>query len=114
MKIRYYSQEGQEICKDEASPYKYCKNIKENRPQDFVIIKQLESQEILIDPYGQEQEVAKLSDPVEEVYCGWVWENECWNCLVRMVVRKQEVILDRRPSWWKFFEKFNENRPRFV
>lgn len=114
MKIRFYNQWGEEIEKGKSDPYKYRKNHKNHRPQDYVMIKQLESHEILTDPYGQEQEIVKLSEPVEEVYCGWVWENEGWCCLVRMIVKKEQVLLDRRPVDWKFYDIFNQNRPKFV
>lgn len=115
MKIRFYNQQGEEIEKEKSDPYcKWHRNSKTNRPQDYVMIKQLEIKEVLLDPYGREQEIVKLSEPVEEVYCGWVWENESWYCLVRMVVKKNQVIIDRRPAGWKFYDKFNQNRPRFV
>ena len=113
MKIRYYGQDGKEIKTPCEPSYFYRNNSKENRPPDYVVIKQLEIKEMITDPYGQEQEINKLSDPVEEVYCGWVLENETWYCTVRMVVRRQEVILDRRPVGWKFFEEFNKHRPDF-
>lgn len=113
MKIRQYTRDGKEIKNIADSCHKWKNNSKENRPEDFVVIKQLEIDDIVTDPYGEVQEVQKLSDPVEEVYCGWEWDNG-WNCLVRMVVKKEMVILDRRPNGWKFFEDFNAHRPNFL
>ena len=112
MKISCYNGQGEEI-KLECDPcYKWRNNPKKDRPKDFVMVKQLESVETITDPFGEIQELKKLSKPVEEVYYGWVWENGSWNCLIRMVVQKDVIVLDRRPVGWKFFEKFQANKPR--
>lgn len=114
MKVRYYNVNGDEIKSNVDPSYAWRNNPKEDKPQDFVIIKQLEIDNVVTDPYGNPQEIHKLSDPVEEVYCGWEWNDGTWYCLIRLIVKKGEILKDRRPTWWKFFEDFNKNRPRFL
>ena len=114
MLIRNFDVKGKEIKGPIAPCYRYLKNSKEDVPPDFVTISQLEIQEVVTDPYGQSQTITKLSSPVEEVYNRWVWENEQWNCVVVAVVKNKQIVLDRRPSWWKFLEEFNGNRPRSI
>lgn len=111
---RCFTVDGKQIKTRIDPAYAWVNNAKDDKPQDFVMIKQLEIDEVVTDPYGNSQEIHKLSEPVEENYFRWVWENGQWYCMCCMVVRNKAIILDRRPSWWKFFEEFNENRPRLT
>ena len=112
MKISFYDVKGNEIKTPVDPSHMWRNNKKEDKPLDFVTIKQAEIDEVVTDPYGNDQTIRKLSSPVEEVYHGWEWENGTWYCVIRLVVQKKMIVLDRRPSWWKFFEEFQANKPR--
>ena len=114
MKNRYFTVDGKEIKMSIDPYYAGVNNAKEDKPADFVMIKQAEINEVVTDPYGNEQEIHKLSEPLEELYFRWVWENDQWYCLCCLIVKNKTIVMDRRPSWWKFFEEFNANRPRFT
>lgn len=113
MRISYYNSEGQKINSPIEPAYMFRNNAKNDRPEDFVAIKQLEINEMVTDPYGVQSEITRLSDPVEEVYHRWIWDSG-WYCVITMIIKKNEIILDRRPNFWKFFEEFNQNRPRLI
>ena len=113
MKIRYFNKRGQEIKTSIEPSYKFRNNKENEKPEDFVAIKQLEINEMVTDPYGVQSELTQLSAPVEEIYHRWVWDGG-WYCVITMIIKKNEIILDRRPSFWKFFEEFNQNRPRLI
>lgn len=106
MKIRYFNQNGEQIKTAVDPAYLYRNNKEKDRPQDFVIIKQKEFEQPIIDPFGNESIIQKLSDPVEEVYCRWVWSDGSWYCTISAVIKEGQFVLDRRPEWWKFVENF--------
>lgn len=107
MKIRYYNKQGELLSTAVDPAYLYRNNNGKERPQDFVIIKQREFEEMITDPYGNQSMITKLSDPVEEVYCRWEWADGSWYCLIAAVIKNGQLIVDRRPSNWKFIEEFN-------
>lgn len=113
MRIRYYNIKGEEIESAVEPSYAWRNNSEDNKPEDYVSIGQAEIREMITDPYGVQSEIVKYSEPVEEVYHRWVWENGSWYSVICMVIRKGEIIIDRRPDYWKFFERFNERRPSF-
>ena len=114
MKIRFYDEKGNQIKTPIEPGYYFRNNTREQRPPDFVIVKQVEIEKVTTDPFGQPITFIELTEPVEEIYCRWEFDSGTWYCLVSFIVRKNAVIKDCRPTWWKFYEKFNENRPRFV
>jgi len=113
MITRYFDKNGQELKVPINPAHLWTNNAKDNRPPDYVIIKQNEVEEMLTDPYGQSTMIRHLSEPVEEVYCRWQWDSGTWYHLICMVVRGNQVIIDRRPNGWSFYEEFQKHRPRF-
>ena len=113
MITRYFNRNGDEIKTSVCPSHLWIHNAENERPQDFVIIKQNEAEEMIVDPYGQESLITHLSNPVEEDYCRWVWDNGVWNCVISLVIKEDQVIIDRRPGGWSFYEDFQKNRPRF-
>lgn len=113
MKIRFYDEKGDEIKTPIEPAYYYRNNPQDQKPPDFVIVKQAEIEKVTSDPYGQSLTFTELTEPLEEIYCRWEWDSGTWYCVICMIVRRENVIQDRRPSWWKFFERFNERRPSF-
>ena len=113
MKIRYYNIEGREIKTSQCPTYLWRNNTEDDRPQDFVIVKQLEMEKHITDPYGKPMKLVELSEPVEEDYCRWEWEDGSWYCVICCIMQKGVITLDRRPDGWSFLEKFNGNRPNF-
>lgn len=112
MKIRYFNGKGEEIKTAVCPTYSWRHNTEDNRPQDFVIVKQLEIEKHLTDPYGEPFVMTELSDPVEEDYCRWEWQDGSWYCMISCIIQKQVITLDRRPAGWTLVEDFNKNRPR--
>lgn len=111
MKIRYFNIRGEEIVSSVCPTYVWRNNAREDVPQDFVIIKQMEIEKHITDPYGQPLTITELSEPLEEDYCRWEWQDGSWYCVLSCIIQKQVMTMDRRPVGWDFVEKFNQNRP---
>lgn len=109
MRIRYFTQDGKQIQTAVDPAYLYRNNQEKDQPKDFVIIKQKEFERPITDPYGNQSIFTGYTEPVEEVYCRWVWDNGSWYCVIAAVIQNGELILDNRPDWWKFVEKFNRS-----
>ena len=84
---------------------------KEKRPEDYVTIEQYVYKKVTVSPYGEEVEIYSLGNPIKETYIRWAWENETWYPMVTLVIKNNEIAIDRRPQGWNFVEQFNTNRP---
>lgn len=112
MKIRHYTQDGVEITSTHNPAYTWRKNPRDERPQDFVTITQMETVELLTSPEGEEIEAVKLSSPVEEAYHTWKWQDGMWYCVIVFVIgRGGEIKVGEIPENYEFYKEFNRHFP---
>lgn len=116
MKIRYYDEQGNEIKTKLDPAYLWRNNPFKEKPKDYVMIKQLEIQKMTTDPNGEPMFYTELSEPVEETYYRWDWQDGMWYVVCCLIMKKGTIVKGgyRCPKGWKFVENFNMHRPNLM
>lgn len=100
--VRCFDVDGNVI----ADPSKSFSMKYEDRPKDFVMIKQYQHFQYIRDKNGNLVKGAVLGNPIEETFYGWRWDENVWDCVMYMLVLRGRVEIDNRPEWYKFVQNF--------